>query len=245
MIGSRYVGGIRVVDWPLHRLFLSRGASMYVRLVTGLPFQDPTGGFKCFRRATLEAMDLRRVRSNGYSFQIEMTHDAWLRGFAIHEVPITFVERRSGHDQQHRVRGDLDDLEAARASAIPPRGWCAEPPQHTRRTRLRTRRPGDGLTWRPFESCMAAAHRTNRPAVATFHGWTNWPSESFRGRVYPWADRRALRRANLVVTNFEAMAGQLTWPSGGPLIVTIPNGVDTGMFDPSRVRSDVVQDTTE
>ena len=99
VIGSRYVGGIRVVDWPLHRLFLSRGASMYVRLVTGLPFQDPTGGFKCFRRATLEAMDLRRVRSNGYSFQIEMTHDAWLRGFAIHEVPITFVERRSGQSK--------------------------------------------------------------------------------------------------------------------------------------------------
>lgn len=99
VIGSRYVGGIRVVDWPLHRLLLSRGASIYVRLVTGLPVYDPTGGFKCFRRAVLEAMNLHRVRSNGYSFQIEMTHDAWMRGFAVREVPITFVERRSGHSK--------------------------------------------------------------------------------------------------------------------------------------------------
>ena len=99
VIGSRYVGGIRVVDWPLHRLALSRGASVYVRVVTGLPVCDPTGGFKCFRRATLEAMNFRRVRSNGYSFQIEMTHDAWMRGFAIQEVPITFIERRSGHSK--------------------------------------------------------------------------------------------------------------------------------------------------
>jgi dolichol-phosphate mannosyltransferase len=95
-LGSRYIGGIRVINWPLSRLILSRSAGFYVQIITGMPFSDPTGGFKCFRRAVLESIDLDRIRSNGYSFQIEMTHTAWMRGFHIVEVPITFEERRSG-----------------------------------------------------------------------------------------------------------------------------------------------------
>jgi dolichol-phosphate mannosyltransferase len=95
-LGTRYLGGIRVVNWPLPRLMLSKGAAVYVRIITGMPVTDPTGGFKCYRRAVLENIDLESISSNGYSFQIEMTHRAWLRGFHIVEVPITFVERRSG-----------------------------------------------------------------------------------------------------------------------------------------------------
>lgn len=96
VLGTRYKDGIRVINWPLHRLMLSKGAAVYVRLVTGLPITDPTGGFKCFRRAVLEVLDLAAIRSNGYSFQVEMTYTAWLSGFAINEVPITFEERREG-----------------------------------------------------------------------------------------------------------------------------------------------------
>jgi len=95
-LGTRYKGGIRVVNWPLSRLILSKGASIYVRLITGLPVTDPTGGFKCFRRAVLESIDLDHITSNGYSFQIELSHKTWMKGFAIAEVPITFEERRSG-----------------------------------------------------------------------------------------------------------------------------------------------------
>jgi dolichol-phosphate mannosyltransferase len=95
-LGSRYLGGIRVINWPLNRLILSKTAASYVNLITGMPFTDPTGGFKCFRRGLLEAIDLDAIRSNGYSFQIEMTHTAWRRGFSIVEVPIVFEERRSG-----------------------------------------------------------------------------------------------------------------------------------------------------
>ena len=95
-IGSRYIGGVRVINWPLHRLFLSRGAGIYVNLITGLPLTDPTGGFKCFHRHVLQAIDLDTVVSNGYSFQIELNHRAWLMGFNITEVPIVFEERQSG-----------------------------------------------------------------------------------------------------------------------------------------------------
>lgn len=99
VLGSRYIGGIRVMNWPLSRLLLSTGASAYVRLVTGLPIYDPTGGFKCFRRTVLEAIDLDRVTSNGYSFQIEMTHNAWMKGFRIQEIPIVFEDRRLGYSK--------------------------------------------------------------------------------------------------------------------------------------------------
>ena len=95
-LGSRYVNGIRVINWPLSRLILSTGAALYVRLLTGMPFTDPTGGFKCYRRAVLEMIDLDGIKSNGYSFQIEMTHTTWRLGFRIVEVPIVFEERRSG-----------------------------------------------------------------------------------------------------------------------------------------------------
>ena len=95
-IGSRYVGGIRVINWPLHRLILSRGAGIYVKLITGLPLTDPTGGFKCFRRCVLESINLDGIVSNGYSFQVELNHLAWRKGCKIVEVPIVFEERHSG-----------------------------------------------------------------------------------------------------------------------------------------------------
>jgi len=99
VLGSRYAGGIRVMNWPLSRLLLSTGASAYVRLITGMPFWDPTGGFKCFRRRVLEAIDLDRITSSGYSFQIEMTHHAWMKGFRIREIPIVFEDRRQGYSK--------------------------------------------------------------------------------------------------------------------------------------------------
>ncbi|MDD3441281.1 MAG: polyprenol monophosphomannose synthase [Kiritimatiellae bacterium] len=99
VLGSRYIGGIRVINWPLNRLILSTGAALYVRLITGMPFTDPTGGFKCFRREVLAAIDLDGIHSNGYSFQIEMTHTAWHLGFRIAESPIVFEERREGQSK--------------------------------------------------------------------------------------------------------------------------------------------------
>lgn len=102
VLGSRYSNGIRVINWPLKRLMLSRGAGKYVKLVTGMPFTDPTGGYKCFRRRALQAVKFENVRSNGYSFQIEMTHRLWRRGFKIVEVPIIFTERAEGRSKMSR-----------------------------------------------------------------------------------------------------------------------------------------------
>lgn len=102
VLGSRYCNGIRVINWPLRRLVLSMGAGLYVRLITGMPISDPTGGFKCFRRAALEALDLDAVRSNGYSFQIELTHKLWRRGFRVAEVPIIFTDRFVGASKMSR-----------------------------------------------------------------------------------------------------------------------------------------------
>ncbi|OQC63566.1 MAG: Undecaprenyl-phosphate mannosyltransferase [Verrucomicrobia bacterium ADurb.Bin006] len=96
VLGSRYAQGIRVINWPLSRLLLSLGAARYVQLITGMPFSDPTGGFKCFRRASLEAIDLQNIHSNGYSFQIELTHKVWRQGLRVAEVPITFTDRFQG-----------------------------------------------------------------------------------------------------------------------------------------------------
>lgn len=97
VVGSRYLGGrVSVVNWPITRLVLSTGASLYVRLVTGLPLSDCTGGFKAFRRRALEAIDLTKVRSDGYSFQIEMNYKAHRLGFRFAEVPIIFIDRTSG-----------------------------------------------------------------------------------------------------------------------------------------------------
>ena len=99
ILGSRYCNGIRVINWPLRRLLLSTAAAFYVQTITGMPFTDPTGGFKCFRRRALESIDLDAVRSNGYSFQIEMTHKIWMQGMKIVEVPIVFTERFQGHSK--------------------------------------------------------------------------------------------------------------------------------------------------
>ena len=106
VLGSRYINGIRIINWPLGRLMLSKGAAKYVHIVTGMPFTDPTGGYKCFRRRALEAIQLDDVRSNGYSFQIEMTHKLWRQGMKIIEVPIIFTERVKGHSKMagHIVR---------------------------------------------------------------------------------------------------------------------------------------------
>ena len=97
VLGSRYQNGhVNVVNWPMSRLFLSYGANIYARFVTGLPIFDTTGGFKCFRRNVLESIDLNSVKSNGYAFQIEMSYRAWKRGFQLFEIPIIFVDRTEG-----------------------------------------------------------------------------------------------------------------------------------------------------
>jgi dolichol-phosphate mannosyltransferase len=96
VLGSRYSNGIRVINWPLKRLILSMGAGMYVRTLTGMPFSDPTGGYKCFRRRALQSLDLDNVKSNGYSFQIELSHKLWRQGMKIAEVPIVFMDRFNG-----------------------------------------------------------------------------------------------------------------------------------------------------
>lgn len=102
VLGSRYIGGIRIINWPLSRLMLSKGAANYVHIITGMPFTDPTGGFKCFRRRALEAINLDAIHSNGYSFQIEMTHKLWRQGMKVVEVPIIFTERVQGHSKMSR-----------------------------------------------------------------------------------------------------------------------------------------------
>ena len=102
VLGSRYDGGVRVINWPLKRLLLSRFAGIYVWLITGMPFTDPTGGYKCFRRRTLQALNLDAVHSNGYSFQIELTHRLWRNGFKVAETPITFTERVQGSSKLSR-----------------------------------------------------------------------------------------------------------------------------------------------
>jgi dolichol-phosphate mannosyltransferase len=96
VVGSRYVRGITVVDWPLSRLLLSYFANMYARFVTGMPLRDLTGGFKCFRREVLETINLDRISSEGYSFQIEMNFRAWRHGFRLVEIPIVFRDRQVG-----------------------------------------------------------------------------------------------------------------------------------------------------
>jgi len=96
VLGSRYVNGIRIINWPLQRLMLSKFAATYVQIITGMPLTDPTGGYKCFRRRALQAIDLEAVRSNGYSFQIEVTHKIWRQGLTVVEVPIIFTDRFLG-----------------------------------------------------------------------------------------------------------------------------------------------------
>lgn len=99
VIGSRYIEGIRIINWPMHRLLLSYCASIYTRFITGLKILDVTGGFKCFTRKALESIDLEKIFSNGYSFQIELNFKVWSRGLKVKEVPITFTERREGQSK--------------------------------------------------------------------------------------------------------------------------------------------------
>lgn len=102
VIGSRYVSGVNVVNWPLRRLLLSYFASVYSRAVTGMPYRDLTAGFGLIRREVLESLDLDRIRSNGYSFQIEVKFKAWKRGFKIVECPIIFTERTQGKSKMSK-----------------------------------------------------------------------------------------------------------------------------------------------
>ena len=98
-LGSRYIEGGGVENWPKMRWAISYFANLYSRVLTGLPVRDATGGFKCFRRKVLEALELDAIRSNGYSFQIEVSFRAWQKGFSIREFPIIFVEREAGHSK--------------------------------------------------------------------------------------------------------------------------------------------------
>lgn len=99
VIGSRYIDGIRIINWPFKRLLLSYGASIYTRMITGIPVFDTTGGFKCFKRSSLLALDFDRIISNGYSFQLELNYKIWSKGLKIKEVPIIFYERRDGQSK--------------------------------------------------------------------------------------------------------------------------------------------------
>jgi dolichol-phosphate mannosyltransferase len=102
VLGSRYIKGVNVVNWPITRLLLSYFANVYARWVTGLPVRDSTGGFKCFKREVLEKIGLDNIHSNGYAFQIEMSFRAWRKGFKIKEIPIIFVDRRAGESKMSK-----------------------------------------------------------------------------------------------------------------------------------------------
>ncbi|HEY7752020.1 MAG TPA: polyprenol monophosphomannose synthase [Ignavibacteriaceae bacterium] len=102
VLGSRYKNGVNVVNWPMRRLLLSYFANVYTRIITGLPVKDATGGYKCFRREVLEAIDLDKVKSNGYAFQIEMTFKAWKKGFRVKEISIIFIDRVKGTSKMSR-----------------------------------------------------------------------------------------------------------------------------------------------
>lgn len=102
VIGSRYKDGVRVLNWPLSRLFLSVFANLYTRIITGMPIYDATGGYKCFRREVLEAIDLDKIKSNGYAFQIEMNFKAYIKKFRIIEIPIVFTDRKEGSSKMSK-----------------------------------------------------------------------------------------------------------------------------------------------
>ena len=102
VIGSRYIRGVNVVNWPLRRLILSYAANRYTRIITGMPVCDATSGFKCFKREVLEAINLDEIRSGGYSFQIEMNFKAWRKGFQLKEIPIIFIDRAIGKSKMSK-----------------------------------------------------------------------------------------------------------------------------------------------
>lgn len=101
-VGSRYVKGGAVANWPANRIFLSKGASVYTRLITWMPVKDPTAGFVCYRKEVLEAINLDKISFVGYAFQIEMKFAAWKLGFKIKEVPITFIDREFGTSKMNK-----------------------------------------------------------------------------------------------------------------------------------------------
>lgn len=103
VLGTRYKGGIRVINWPLSRLLISMCAGWFVRFVTGMPISDPTGGYKCYSAEVLRAIHLENIVSNGYSFQIETNFTAWTKGFRIQEIPIVFEDRRAGYSKLSRA----------------------------------------------------------------------------------------------------------------------------------------------
>ena len=102
VIGSRYVDGISIVNWPMKRLLLSYCASIYTRFLTGIPVKDTTGGFKCFKKTALESLNFDKIISNGYSFQLEVNYKIWSKGLQIKEVPIIFYERRNGQSKMDK-----------------------------------------------------------------------------------------------------------------------------------------------
>lgn len=102
VIGSRYCDGVNVINWPIKRLLLSYSANKYTRIVTGLPIKDATAGFKCFNRKVLEDINFNRVKSSGYSFQIEMNFRVWKKGYSLKEIPIVFEERSEGKSKMSK-----------------------------------------------------------------------------------------------------------------------------------------------
>ena len=102
VIGSRYIGGVNVINWPMRRLLLSYFANLYANFLIRFPIKDSTGGFKCFHRKVLESIDLKTINSQGYSFQIEMNFLVWVKGFKIKEIPIVFTDRTVGESKMNR-----------------------------------------------------------------------------------------------------------------------------------------------
>ncbi|MBE2281073.1 MAG: polyprenol monophosphomannose synthase [Ignavibacteriaceae bacterium] len=102
VIGSRYITGVNVINWPMRRLLLSYFANIYTRVITGMPVKDATGGFKCFKREVLESINLDNIKSNGYAFQIEMNFKAFRKGYKIAEIPIIFIDRQSGKSKMSK-----------------------------------------------------------------------------------------------------------------------------------------------
>ncbi|HLD25998.1 MAG TPA: polyprenol monophosphomannose synthase [Candidatus Andersenbacteria bacterium] len=103
VIGSRYVSGISVINWPLRRLLLSTGANLYARIVTGLPYKDITGGFRAWRASALSAIHLHTIKADGYGFQVVMAYRAWRQKLRFKEVPIIFTERREGQSKMSKA----------------------------------------------------------------------------------------------------------------------------------------------
>ena len=102
VLGSRYIDGVSVIHWPIRRLLLSYGANLYARIITGLPLKDSTGGYKAWKRKVLETIDFDSVKSQGYSFQIEMNWRTWQKGFSLYEHPIIFTDRTIGESKMSR-----------------------------------------------------------------------------------------------------------------------------------------------